>query len=98
MGSAEGLTLHLRVTPNAGRDRVDGFETRANDDVVRRLRVAAAPDKGKANQAVIALLARALDVPRSAVTLLRGDTARLKTVHVAGDARLLAQRLAAHDA
>ncbi len=46
----------------------------------------AVPDKGKANAAVIALLAKALGVPKSAITLVSGDTARQKTVRVAGAA------------
>lgn len=58
-----------------------------------RIRVKAVPDKGKANAAVIALLARALGVPKAAVTLVSGDTARLKTVAIAGDPAELEQRL-----
>jgi uncharacterized protein YggU (UPF0235/DUF167 family) len=60
---------------------------------VLRIRVKAVPDKGKANAAVIALLARALGVPKAAVTLVSGDTARLKTVAIAGDPAELEQRL-----
>ena len=59
-----------------------------------RLRVKAVPDKGKANAAVIALLAKALGVPKSSVTLIAGDTARLKTVAVEGESEDLARRLA----
>ena len=79
---ADGLTLHLRVTPNAGVDRIEGFETRDDGSAVLRVRVKAVPDKGKANAAVIALIARALDVPKSAIALISGDTARLKTLHI----------------
>ncbi len=59
-----------------------------------RLRVAAVPDRGKANAAVIALLARALGVPKSAVTVTAGEAARLKTVAIEGDGAALATRLA----
>jgi uncharacterized protein len=48
------------------------------------------PDKGKANAAVITLIAKALGVPKSAVTLISGETARLKTLSIAGDAEALA--------
>ena len=58
-----------------------------------RLRVAAAPDKGRANAAAIALLAKALDVPKSMFEITAGHTARLKTVEVAGDGDALAARL-----
>ena len=79
------MTLHLRVTPNAGADRIEGVEQRGDGSSVLRLRVAAVPDKGRANAAVIALLSRTLEVPKSAVSVISGETARLKTVAVAGD-------------
>lgn len=89
------MTLYLRVTPNAGADRIDGVKTRDDGTSVVRLRVAAVPDKGKANAAAIALLAKALGVPRSAVALVAGETARLKTMAIAGDGEAIAVRLAA---
>jgi uncharacterized protein YggU (UPF0235/DUF167 family) len=93
--TATGVTLRLRVTPNAGRDAIDGVETRADGETVLRLRVRQAPDKGRANAAVVALIAGALAVPKSRVTLLAGATARLKTFAVAGDPAALAERLRA---
>ena len=93
--TATGVTLRLRVTPNAGRDAIDGVETRADGEPVLRLRVRAVPDKGRANAAVIALLAAALAAPKSRVTVLAGATARLKTVAVVGDAAELTERLRA---
>lgn len=83
-----GVTLRLRVTPNAGCDVIEGYGALADGTEVLRIRVAAVPDKGKANAAVIALLAKALHLPRSAITLVAGDTARLKTVRIDGPADL----------
>lgn len=60
-----------------------------------RLRVKAVPDKGKANAAAIALLAKALDIPKSRISVVAGETARLKTVMVEGDGAALAKTLAA---
>lgn len=88
--TAHGLTLHLRVTPNAGADRIEGTETRDDGSVVLRVRVKAVPDEGKANAAIIALIAKTLGVPKSAITLVAGDTARLKTLSIAGDGEALA--------
>ena len=88
-----GLTLRLRVTPNAGLDRIEGFETRDDGTSVLRVRVKAVPDKGKANAAVIALLAKALGVPKSAIRVTSGETARLKTVRIEGDMAQLAEKL-----
>ena len=81
-------TIRLRVTPNAGRDAIEGYETLADGTGVLRIRVAAVPDKGKANAAVIALLAKSLHLPKSSITLLSGETARLKTVRIDADVDL----------
>ena len=87
------MALSLRVTPNAGSDRIEGRELRADGEAVLRLRVAAVPDKGKANAAAVALLAKALGVPKSAIRLVAGETARSKVVEIAGDGPSLAARL-----
>ena len=63
---------------------------------VLKLRVAAAAADGQANAAVIALLAKALGRPKSALTLVAGQTARLKRIEVQGlDAAGLAAALGA---
>ena len=62
-----------------------------------RVRVSAVPDKGRANAAVVALLAKALGVPKSAVTVVSGETARTKTLAVIGDGAALTQALDALD-
>jgi uncharacterized protein YggU (UPF0235/DUF167 family) len=62
---------------------------------VLRVRVKAVPDRGKANAAVMALLARALGVPKSRMSVISGETARLKTVLVMGDAAALAAQVEA---
>ena len=54
-------------------------------------RLAAPPVEGAANGALIALVAKSFGVPKRDVTLVAGDTARLKRLHVAGDAALLAK-------
>lgn len=89
------MTLYLRVTPNAGRDAVEGFERRDDGTSVLRVRVRAVPDRGKANAAVVVLLSKALGVPKSSITVVVGETARLKTLAVAGDQQRLAAALAA---
>lgn len=82
------MLLRLRVTPNAGRDAIEGFETLADGTEVLRIRVAAVPDKGKANSAAIALLAKALHLPKSTFTITSGETSRLKTVRIDEDVDL----------
>ena len=90
-----GLRIVVRVTPNAGQDRIEGTEIRDDGGAVLRIRVSAVPDRGKANAAAAQLLAEALAVPKSAVRLISGATARLKTLEIEGDAAALAARLAA---
>jgi uncharacterized protein YggU (UPF0235/DUF167 family) len=68
---------------------------RDDGSAVIRVRVTAVPDKGKANAAVIVLLAKALGVPKSAISVVSGETARLKTIAVAGDPAVLAGRIEA---
>jgi uncharacterized protein YggU (UPF0235/DUF167 family) len=60
-------------------------EVRDDGSAVLRVRVKAVPDKGKANAAVVALIAKALGVAKSAVSVVSGETARLKTLAVVGD-------------
>jgi uncharacterized protein (TIGR00251 family) len=91
--SPSGLSLFVRVTPNAGRDSIEGIEVRDDGGAVLRLRVSAVPDKGKANAAVVAMIAKALGVPKSAVSVVSGETARLKTLDVVGDGGAIVFRL-----
>lgn len=86
----EGLVLQVRVTPNASADRIEGVETRDDGNVVLRVRVRAVPDKGKANAAVVALLAKALGIPKSDIALTSGETSRFKTLRQSGDPAALA--------
>jgi uncharacterized protein YggU (UPF0235/DUF167 family) len=78
------LILHVRLTPGADADRIDGWSRDTQDRAVLGLRVRAAPVEGEANAALEKLLAKALGVRRSAVSVTRGGRSRLKAVEVAG--------------
>ena len=71
--------LTVEVRPRAGRDAIDGWQ-----GGVLRVRVAATPSEGAANEAVRSLLAERLDCARSRVEIVRGHTARTKLVRVVG--------------
>lgn len=71
------LVLQVRVLARSGRDEVVGAE---GDRL--KVRVAAPPVGGAANQALVSLLARDLGVPRSSVSILAGQGARQKRVAV----------------
>ncbi len=91
--TAKGLSVTIRLTPKGGRDALDGIETLADGRPVLKARVRAAPTEGEANAALVALLAKTLDVPRRAVTLAAGETARIKRIVIEGDGAALAARL-----
>jgi hypothetical protein len=87
----EGVALWVRLTPKGGRDALSGVETLADGRTVLKARVRAAPEDGRANDALVALVAEALGAPRRSVTIAAGHTARLKKLFIAGDpARLVA--------
>jgi uncharacterized protein len=71
--------VRLRVSPGAGRSRIVGRHGEG-----WKVRVAAAPERGRANDAVCRLLADALGLPRADVTLVSGHTAKDKVVELDG--------------
>ncbi len=85
----DGLRLAVRLTPRAAANRVGG--TVADAAGGRRLKVAvtAVPEAGKANAALIRLLAKMLKVPKSSLSIQSGASDRNKTVLIAGDAATL---------
>ncbi|MFN7166424.1 MAG: DUF167 family protein [Pannonibacter sp.] len=91
----EGLVLAVRLTPKSARDAVDGLGTLSDGRLVVLARVRAVPEKGAANAALEALLAKALGVGKSLVSVEGGATARLKQVRVSGDAADIAERVRA---
>lgn len=76
--------LRVRLTPSGGADRIDGAATDADGKPYLKARVRAAPEKGAANAALEALLAKALRVAKSQVKVERGATARMKIVAIEG--------------
>ena len=91
--STQGISVALRVTPRGGRDEIDGLETLANGRSVVKIRVRAIAEGGEANRAVIALLAKALGVPKARIRVLSGMTSRLKQIAVDGDPAKLGEAL-----
>ena len=90
-----GLELHVRLTPRGGRDALDGCETRDDGRPVLKARVRVAPEDGKANAALLKLLAKRLNIAASALSIASGETARVKTILMSGDSEKLAAALEA---
>ncbi|MFK0277854.1 DUF167 domain-containing protein [Ensifer sp. NPDC090286] len=88
------IRLTVRLTPNGGRDAIDGVETTADGDEHLKVRVSAVPEKGKANQALLAFLAKKLGLAKSKLSLISGETQRKKILRIEGDPEDLIRRLA----
>jgi len=91
--TGSGLALALRVTPKARRNRIEGVVDDGDGGSALKLAVTAAPEGGKANAAVIALLAKEWRLAKSAFAVTRGATGRKKTLTIAGDGPALKERL-----
>ncbi len=74
-----GVTLSVRVTPRARKNEVAGIQAGA-----LKVKLAAPPVEGAANAALCVFLAEQLGVRKAAVTLIAGQTSRLKVVRVEG--------------
>ena len=74
-----GVTIEIQVQPKASRDEIVGLQ---NGRV--KVRVAAVPQDGKANERLREIIAEALGVSKSSVQIIRGETSRLKTIRVLG--------------
>jgi uncharacterized protein (TIGR00251 family) len=81
VGADGSITLEIHAQPGARKTEVAGVHGEA-----LKIRVASPPVEGRANETLRHFLAEAFGVPKSAVTIVRGDAARRKTVRVASPA------------
>ncbi|NQV59845.1 MAG: DUF167 domain-containing protein [Alphaproteobacteria bacterium] len=80
-----GVAIAVRLRPGASANRIDGIQTLADGGVCLSVRVTAVPEKGKANQAMIKLLAKAWHVPRGNLAVIAGAKERNKTLFLQGE-------------
>ena len=85
---AGGAELRVRAQPGASRDAIEGPGEDAAGQTFLKVRVRAIAEKGKANVAIEQILAKALGVPKSAVSVEKGETQRIKTVRISADASI----------
>lgn len=85
----EGLRLRIRLTPSGRRDGFDGVMSDADGNQVLKASVTKAPEDGKANQALIKMLAKEWKVAKTLVDVIQGQTSRNKVVLIRGDAQTL---------
>ena len=75
----------VRAQPGGWEDAVEGQGEDATGQTFLKVRVRAVPEKGRANAAIEQVIARALGVPKSAVSVEKGETQRTKTVRISAD-------------
>jgi uncharacterized protein YggU (UPF0235/DUF167 family) len=80
----------VRLTPKGGRDAVEGWAAGADGKPYLKARVSAPPEDGKANEALLRLLAGTLRIGKSKVRILSGTTSRIKMIEVEGSPSCLA--------
>ena len=85
----------MRLTPRAGTDRLDGIAAAVDGRPVLKISVKAPPAEGRANDALLRLLAREWRVAQRDLAIVIGATGRSKIVHIAGDPESLARRIEA---
>ncbi|MBI2239530.1 MAG: DUF167 domain-containing protein [Magnetospirillum gryphiswaldense] len=88
-----GIKLFVRLTPKASRDKIDGPVAEADGGTVLKASVTAVPEDGKANAALIKMLAKEWRLPKSTFEIVAGATDRRKTLLISGDAAELAHCL-----
>jgi uncharacterized protein len=93
--TAEGIVVACRLTPRGGRDAIEGVARLSDGTSVLLARVRIAPEDGRANEALRALLAAKLCAPISRVRIAAGAKSRLKQIAVTGDPDALIARLRA---
>jgi|TARA_R110002126_G_scaffold13118_1_gene55994 uncharacterized protein (TIGR00251 family) len=79
ISTLNGDIFNIHVTPKASAERID-IRCKEHGATEIRLYVTTVPEDGKANKAVINLLSKALAVSKSSIEIVRGETARTKTI------------------
>ena len=90
---SEHHLLAIRVTPRSAKPGIGDWKTDPGGRLFLEVRVAAAPADGAANEEVVKLLAKALGVSKGSVSIVSGQTSRLKRLEVPLDQAAIRSRL-----
>jgi uncharacterized protein (TIGR00251 family) len=94
---ADGVRVAVRLTPKASRNAISGIAESGQGEAVLKVMVTAVPEAGRANEALIKLLAKEWGIAKSSISLVAGTTDRNKILHIAGDPADLMARLSQKD-
>lgn len=76
------LDIFIKVTPKSSNNKIGGLIEGSDSKIFLKVFVTTVPEQGKANEAVIHLLAKALKLSKSQITIVSGHTAHLKTLRL----------------
>ena len=91
--AAGGARLVVKLTPKASRNRIEGIAADSEGQSLLKVSVTAIPEDGKANKALINLLAKSWKIAKSSIEITSGATDRRKILFIEGDAEDLRRRL-----
>jgi uncharacterized protein YggU (UPF0235/DUF167 family) len=81
----DGARVAVRLTPGSSANKIQGIVREADGSAALKATVTAVPEAGKANTALLKLLAKTWKLPKTSLSVASGATARRKVVHIAGD-------------
>ena len=90
---AGGVSLSVCLTPKACANRIGPVVTDTDGGAVLKVAVNQPPVEGKANTALIRLLAKSWGLPKTAISVKKGASGRLKTLFIEGDPERLMKRM-----
>ena len=90
----DGVRVAIRLSPRARADHLVAVAAAAEGGHLLKATVTAPAETGRANEALLQLLARAWHVHRRDLSIIAGSTSRNKVVHVAGDPQRLVEQVA----
>jgi len=91
--AADGLRIRIHARPGGRRDEIEGLRAEDGGGAALRVTVRAAAEDGKANAAIVKLLAGEWELPRASISLVSGAKDRRKSFHLAGEPQALLARL-----
>lgn len=77
-------TLIVQITPKSSKNQIVGWIKDEKGRDILKIKIAAVPEDGKANRALVAFLANTLKLPKSAITIASGEASRVKALRISG--------------
>jgi len=87
------ILLFTKVIPNSSKDAIGTIEKSINNKYVLKLKVSAVPENNKANNAVIKLLSKQLDITINDFEISSGEKSKLKNIIIHGDIKEIENKL-----